>query len=411
MKRKDGHTLTKGATLKVVDLEDHTERFRRVAACSWVMLYIRKEMGILFAFFAPSLGVGADTLTFSAFTISATAVSILVQKFSWDSWLLTSLSKGIAMSLPPGRLSHVFSSAISMCSKTAVGQWSCISGMGPGEYLSVGLRISVFPLAVLSFSTSSMRADTADDGSKVWVWLSGWGVSPGPSLVGVFCGVLMASVPHVVVVGFAVGLCLVGCSVVHSISGGGGRGFWGVVNVALGNCGADRGVFPLRVDGLAPMGVSSWSSWWGDVLVGSLCVGGGVRGPDARGRGSSGKGDGRGMVGSMSMASVSLGSSAWGGSFFFVFSFLSFLFFRASAEFAAGPLDSVVLAAVEDFILDGVSGRGSWVCVVGDGVGCSMGVITLCGFGVCILVLCYRPSGVSCFTISPCVLGCAGLWR
>ena len=179
-------------------------------------------MGILFAFFTSSLGVGADTPTFSASTISATAVSMFVQKFSWDSWFLTSLSKGIAMSLPPGCLSHALSSTISMCSKTAVGQWSCISSMGPGEYLSVGLWISVFPLAVLSFSTSSMRAETADDGRRVWRWLSGWSVSLCPSLSGVLFMILLAGVICVVFVGFAVGLCLVCCSAAQS-TGGGGR--------------------------------------------------------------------------------------------------------------------------------------------------------------------------------------------
>ena len=134
-------------------------------------------MGILFTFFASSLGVGADTLTFSASTISATAVSIFVQKFSWDSWFLTSLLKGIAVSLPPGCLSHALSSAISMCLKTAVEQWSCISSMGPGEYLSVGLRISIFPLAVLSFQPPPCVR-------RLWMMAEGCG---GGCWVGVSC--------------------------------------------------------------------------------------------------------------------------------------------------------------------------------------------------------------------------------
>ena len=298
-------------------------------------------MGILFALFVSSLGIGADTPMFSAFTILATAVSIFVQKLSWDSGLLTSLSKGIAMSFPPGRLSHAFSSAISMCSKTAVGEWSCISGMGPGEYLSIGLRISGFPLAVLSFSTSSMRAETADDGSRVWGWLSGWFVSPGLSLARVLFTFFMARVPCVVLVWFAVGFWVVGCSAVQSISGGGGRGFWGVVNAVLGNCGADRGGIPFRVGGLAAVGSSTGLFWWGVVFVGSLCEAGGVSGPDASGRGSSGrgssgKGDGRGRVGSMSMVSVSLGFSAGGAASFLAFLFCLFCFFGLQQSLPRG---------------------------------------------------------------------------
>ena len=37
VKRKDKHVLTKGATLKVVNLEDQMECFSRVVTCSWVM--------------------------------------------------------------------------------------------------------------------------------------------------------------------------------------------------------------------------------------------------------------------------------------------------------------------------------------------------------------------------------------
>lgn len=124
-------------------------------------------------------------------------------------------------------------------------------------------------------------------------------------------------------------------------------------------------------------------------------------------RGSSGKGDGRGMVGSMSMVLVSLGSSVGEGGFFFGFSFLSFLFFQALAVFAVGPLDNVILTAIKDFILDVISGRRSWAWLVGDGGSCSMGIITLCGFSFCVLVLCYRPFRVSCF---PFRMVPSGLW-
>ena len=85
-----------------------------------------------------------------------------------------------------------------------------------------------------------MRVETADDGRRVWRWLSDLGALLGPSLAGVLCRVLMAGGPCAGLMGFAMVLCLVCCSVVQSISRGG------------------KGVEAFGVWSMLPEGTAGW---------------------------------------------------------------------------------------------------------------------------------------------------------
>ena len=133
VKRKEGQVVAKGVTRKVIDLDDHTLRSRRVLACSSVMLYIRNEVGVQFFFAASSDGVGAATLISCAAMISAPAVRILALRDSCESGFLASGSKGIAISFPLGHASHSLMVEMWMFSKIEKGEASWIGGMGPKE--------------------------------------------------------------------------------------------------------------------------------------------------------------------------------------------------------------------------------------------------------------------------------------
>ena len=131
-------------------------------------------MGVRFFLLASLLGLGAATLASWALRISAIAVRILLLMASWFSGMLTSLSKGMASSFPPGLCSHSLTRLISMSSKTAVGLLFWIGGMGPGEYLSIGLRVGCLPVVSFSVSSSSRCAEIEEVGgrARVFVWVS-----------------------------------------------------------------------------------------------------------------------------------------------------------------------------------------------------------------------------------------------
>ena len=75
--RNVGQITAKGATRKVIAFEDHTRHSRRKATWSKVMLYIRKDVRVLFLLFASLLGQGAATLASWVVIISVTTVRIL----------------------------------------------------------------------------------------------------------------------------------------------------------------------------------------------------------------------------------------------------------------------------------------------------------------------------------------------
>ena len=157
--RNVGQVVAKGATRKVMALEDQTFRWRSDVACSDVILYIRKDVGVRPLLSASSVGLGAATLISWAVVISATAVRILVRRNSWDSGFLASPSNGMAISFPPGRRSHSLTVARWMLSKMEVGVASWIGGIGPRENLSIVLRAGCFPVEEQSFSISSRRSE------------------------------------------------------------------------------------------------------------------------------------------------------------------------------------------------------------------------------------------------------------
>ena len=162
-KRKFGLLGASGATRKVIAVEDHTLLWRRVSRWVSSSLYMRKVVGVVRALFAFSFGDGAATAIAWERVMSAAAAKILVRMYLCLACSITSLPKGIAMSLPPGYLSQVPISSRSINSKAEVGWASYTCGMGASVNLSRGscqyrLFPFLFPFGGVCSCSSSRRA-------------------------------------------------------------------------------------------------------------------------------------------------------------------------------------------------------------------------------------------------------------
>ena len=225
--RKSEQLGMRGTTLNVISEEDQTGRSRRVQRWSSNRLYMRNVDGGWPDSLAFVFGPGLETDTCWPCVISAAALKICVWMLSCRDMSVTSFPKGMAASLPSGRLSHVSITLRSIRSKMAVG-WALLTlGIGALVYLSRGFA-GVFLVVMARFARSLLVVTIARRVAWGVTWL---GVSSPVCGAGVLGSVQRSLGGSSVVWGDGEG-----GSMGLSSLGKGGNGRVGRVVCALGWC-------------------------------------------------------------------------------------------------------------------------------------------------------------------------------